>query len=105
VKIFKAGASPFLQGFADFLLELSRHSGAVDSEFQGASQMQTNESEFNEAVDANKHREDSSPINQVQKQVVPTVTILLCHRCGFPNPEMFCPRCGHRQCVACGDGP
>jgi hypothetical protein len=22
----------------------------------------------------------------------------------FPHAEQFCPRCGHRQCVSCGDG-
>ena len=34
----------------------------------------------------------------------PTPNVSFCHRCGFPHADQFCPRCGHRQCIACGDG-
>jgi len=27
-----------------------------------------------------------------------------CHRCGFPHAAQFCPRCGQRLCLSCGDG-
>jgi hypothetical protein len=30
--------------------------------------------------------------------------VSFCHRCGYPHNQPFCPRCGHRQCIACGDG-
>jgi hypothetical protein len=105
VKIPKAGASPFLREFADLLLELTGHLGAVDREVQGAGQMQINESGFNQAVAADKCRDADPPIKQDENQVVPQASIAFCYRCGFPNSEQFCPRCGNRRCVTCGDGP
>jgi hypothetical protein len=40
-----------------------------------------------------------------QSQVTPkNVPVSFCHRCGYPHGEQFCPRCGQRQCIACGDG-
>jgi hypothetical protein len=67
--------------------------------------MQTNDSGFNQAVETEKHRADDEPsIKPVENQARPQVAISFCYRCGFPNPELFCPRCGNRRCVACGDG-
>jgi hypothetical protein len=39
-----------------------------------------------------------------QKCIVSNPSLSFCHRCGFPHAQQFCPRCGHRQCVSCGDG-
>jgi len=66
--------------------------------------MQTNDSGFNQAVDADKCRDDETPIKSDENQAVRQVAISFCYRCGFPNSELFCPRCGHRHCVTCGDG-
>ena len=67
--------------------------------------MRTNESEFNQPIDTGKCRDHDPPFKQIENQVVPPVAISFCYRCGFPNSELFCPRCGNRRCVACGDGP
>ena len=67
--------------------------------------MQTNETGFNQAVDADPCGDDGPPTKAVENQVVPQVAISFCYRCGFPSPELFCPRCGNRRCVTCGDGP
>jgi len=30
-------------------------------------------------------------------------TLHLCFRCGQPVPSEFCPACGHRYCLTCGE--
>jgi hypothetical protein len=65
--------------------------------------MQTNESGFNHALDGNNCRGDDPPIKPIDNQAAPLVAVSFCDRCGFPNLELFCPRCGNRRCVSCGD--
>ena len=55
--------------------------------------------------------EPKQPEKPVREQPVPETKCIVnqsavnfCHRCGFPHAQQFCPRCGHRQCLACGDG-
>ena len=32
-----------------------------------------------------------------------TCNLSFCQRCGFPHAVQFCPRCGQRLCLSCGD--
>lgn len=65
--------------------------------------MQTENSEIRQPVASERPQHDASKCH-------PSFTahqsglVTFCHRCGFPHAQQFCPRCGHRQCVACGDG-
>lgn len=67
--------------------------------------MQTENTHRNQDV-ADNAVEESRRAN-AESQTQPTaqfVCVNFCRRCGYPHAEQFCPRCGHRQCIACGDG-
>lgn len=46
----------------------------------------------------------TEPLASQQQCPVNNSSLSFCHRCEFPHAQQFCPRCGHRQCVNCGDG-
>lgn len=57
-----------------------------------------------ERIQQNGSNASKLPICSTAQRHAEAPTLMFCHRCGFPHAQQFCPHCGHRQCVSCGDG-
>ena len=47
--------------------------------------------------------EPSAKIDDINSTVKTCMPLHLCSRCGQPALAEFCPACGHRQCLTCGE--